>query len=47
VRAEALSALQTLGINKILAEKSVDQILSKQGGTISLEELIKLVLKQA
>ncbi len=47
VRTEALSALQTLGINKIMAEKSVDQILSKHGSAISLEELIKLVLKQA
>lgn len=47
VRTEALSALQTLGINKVLAEKGVDQILSKYGNAISLEELIKLVLKQA
>jgi len=45
-RAEALSALQTLGINKLIAEKAIDQILAKHGSALSLEELIKLVLKQ-
>lgn len=47
VRNEALSALLTLGINRIVAEKSVDGILKKYGNDITLEELIKLVLKQA
>lgn len=47
VRNEALSALLTLGINRNVAEKSVDGILKKSGKDISLEELIKLVLKQA
>ncbi|MDZ7606029.1 MAG: Holliday junction branch migration protein RuvA [Cyclobacteriaceae bacterium] len=46
LRAEAFSALQTLGINKIIAEKAIDQILAKHGSALSLEELIKLVLKQ-
>ncbi len=46
VRAEALSALQTLGINKLTAEKTIDQVIAKYGSTLSLEELIKLVLKQ-
>lgn len=46
IRAEALAALQTLGINKLVAEKSIDQILIKHGNAMSLEELIKLVLKQ-
>lgn len=46
IKAEALAALQTLGINKLVAEKSIDQILLKHGNTLSLEELIKLVLKQ-
>ena len=45
LRAEALSALITLGINKIPAEKSLDTILKKSGNQITLEELIKLALK--
>ncbi len=47
LRNEALSALITLGINKNVAERSVDNILKKYGSDISLEELIKFVLKQA
>lgn len=45
VRAEALSALTVLGINKSTAEKSVDNILKKSGNDITLEELIKQALK--
>lgn len=44
---EALSALTTLGINKSAAEKSIDSILKSSGNTITLEELIKLSLKNA
>lgn len=44
---EALSALTTLGINKTAAEKSIDSILKSSGNTITLEELIKLSLKNA
>ena len=47
VRNEALSALITLGINKNVADKSVDRILKTHVGEISVEDLIKLVLKQA
>ncbi|MGK7390920.1 MAG: Holliday junction branch migration protein RuvA [Candidatus Cyclobacteriaceae bacterium M2_1C_046] len=47
VRAEALSALTVLGINKSTAEKSIDSILKKTGSNISLEELIKQALKSA
>ncbi|MBL3655022.1 Holliday junction branch migration protein RuvA [Fulvivirga sediminis] len=47
VRAEALSALLTLGINKTSAEKSIDRILKNSKNTITLEELIKLSLKNA
>jgi holliday junction DNA helicase RuvA len=47
IRSEALSALQTLGINKSLAEKSIDQVIKKYGNSISLEALIKFVLMQA
>ncbi|MBK6977848.1 MAG: Holliday junction branch migration protein RuvA [Cytophagaceae bacterium] len=45
LRSEALSALVTLGIQKATAEKSVDNILKRTGGDISLEELIKLSLR--
>lgn len=47
IRSEALSALMTLGINKSTAEKSIDRILKSSGNTITLEELIKLTLKNA
>lgn len=47
LRSEALSALTTLGINKSAAEKSIDGILKNSGNTITLEELIKLTLKNA
>lgn len=46
-RNEALSALITLGINKAMAEKGVDRILKNHGEDITLEDLIKYVLKQA
>lgn len=45
LRDEALSALFTLGINKQAAEKSVDRILKSSGNPVTLEELIKLALK--
>lgn len=47
IKNEALSALMTLGINKSAAEKSIDSILKNSGNTITLEELIKLSLKNA
>lgn len=47
IRSEALSALVTLGISKPVAEKSIDKILASHGDDLSLEDLIKLVLKQA
>ncbi len=46
LRKEALSALVTLGINKVAAENSVTAILRKSGEQqITLEELIKQALK--
>jgi len=45
LRDEALSALVTLGINKNTAEKSITDALRKTGDQITLEELIKQVLK--
>jgi holliday junction DNA helicase RuvA len=45
LRSEALTALVTLGIPKATAEKSVDTILKRTGGDVSLEELIKLSLR--
>ena len=46
LRNEALSALITLGINKNAAEKGIDAVLKKHGSDVSLEDLIKFVLKQ-
>ena len=42
---EALSALSMLGFNKNLAEKTVDKILRDEGGSLSVEQLIKQALK--
>ncbi|MEO9872590.1 Holliday junction branch migration protein RuvA [Ekhidna sp.] len=47
LRSEALSALTTLGINKSVAEKTVDKILKEYGTEIKLEELIKYALKRS
>lgn len=47
MRQEALTALVTLGISKAQAERSVDVLLKKSGGVISLEELVKQALKTA
>lgn len=47
VRSEALSALTTLGINRNIAEKTIDKILKNSGNEVTLEELIKLALKAA
>lgn len=46
-RNEALTALTTLGINKVVAEKTIDSILKTSGGDISLEDLIKRALKSS
>jgi holliday junction DNA helicase RuvA len=45
LRTESLAALLTLGIPKAAAEKSVDAVLTRHGSDITLEELIKQVLK--
>lgn len=45
VRNEALAALVILGIPKPAAEKSVDIILKRTSGDITVEELIKLALR--
>ena len=47
MRNEALTALMTLGIGKSAADRSIDAILKKSGNTISLEELVKMALKNA
>ena len=47
LRSEALSALTTLGINKSIAEKTVDKILKESGEEIKLEELIRQALKRS
>lgn len=45
LRNEALSALVTLGIQKSVAEKSIETVLKREGENITLENLIKLALK--
>ncbi len=47
LRKEALSALLTLGLPKLAAEKSVDSVLKRSGNTITLEDLVKQALKNA
>lgn len=47
IRNEALSALMTLGISRQAAEKSIDLVLKKSGNNLSLEELVKIALKNA
>lgn len=47
LRNEALSALTTLGISRVVAEKNIDFILKQQGQQIKLEDLIKMALKRA
>ncbi len=45
LRSEALNALETLGFARNAAEKAVDKIIREGGNSISLEELVKSVLK--
>ncbi|RAU82077.1 Holliday junction branch migration protein RuvA [Pontibacter arcticus] len=47
VRGEALSALVTLGFAKNVAEKTLDTIIKREGGNLSVEELIKFALKSS
>ena len=47
VRAEALSALVTLGFAKNVAEKTLDAIIKREGGNLSVEALIKFALKSS
>ncbi len=47
IREEALIALVTLGIQKSMAEKSINTILKKADKDVTLEEVIKLALKTA
>jgi Holliday junction DNA helicase RuvA len=47
LRREALSALMTLGLNKMQAEKSIEAVLKTSGNAISLEELVKQALKNS
>ncbi len=46
-RSEALSALVTLGFAKNVAEKTLDSIIKREGGSLSVEELIKFALKSS
>lgn len=45
IKDEALSALIMLGFVKNVAEKAVDNVLKREMGSLSVEQLIKLALK--
>lgn len=47
IRAEALTALITLGFTKNVAEKNLDLILKSNSNTLTLEDLIKQALKMS
>ncbi len=44
LRAESLSALIKLGISKSIAEKSINEIIKKEGKDVDIETLLKLAL---
>jgi holliday junction DNA helicase RuvA len=46
-RNEALSALITLGFARLVAEKTLDAIIKREGSQLSVEELIKFALKSS
>lgn len=46
MREEALSALSALGFNRIAVQKTLNQLLRDHPGVGTVEELIKLALKQ-
>ena len=45
LKQEALAALTNLGLPKTIMAKRVDRIIQEQGGEISVEEIIKLALR--
>ena len=47
MKQEALTALMTLGVARVAAEKSVDTVLKKSGNSLTLEDLVKQALKNA
>lgn len=46
MRQEALSALASLQINKIQAQKALNKVLEEQPGVNTVEDLVRLALKQ-
>jgi len=45
-RQDALTALSSLGFDRLKAEKTLDKILAELGSDLRVEELVKLALKQ-
>ena len=45
LKQEALNALETLGFSRNLAEKAIDKTLQDEGESLSIEDLVKKVLK--
>ncbi len=46
IRQEALSALLSLQVNKIQAQKALNKVLQEQPGVKTVEDLVRLALKQ-
>jgi Holliday junction DNA helicase RuvA len=46
VRQDALTALSSLGFDRMKTEKTLDKILAEQGPELRVEDLVKLALKQ-
>lgn len=46
IRQEALSALLSLQVNKIQAQKALNKVLEEQPGVKTVEDLVRLALKQ-
>ena len=45
VKEEAMAALLTLGISRVMAEKTLESIIKKDGQNFTVEQLIKIALK--
>ena len=45
IKSESLSALVTLGIPKMQAEKAIDKIMKEKDTELKVEQIIRLVLK--
>lgn len=47
IRADALSALETLGLSRAMAEKNLRKAMRSNPGTLTSEQLVRLALREA